>query len=131
MKAVRKLAVLISLGLSSGFAFAAKTPEQSYIETCRKGPGMPEPTVVVTPRVEAAYEGASVEVTFVVDATGRPTALAVASAPDATLAAAVVEAVSKWRFKPVLRNGVPVATKVALPVRIGAGPLAGARYAAD
>ena len=128
MKAVRKLTVVLSLGLWSCFAFAARTPEQSYIDVCRKGPEMPEPVVVVTPRVGAEYVGASVEVTFVVDATGKPTALAVAKAPDATLAAAVVEAVSQWRFKPVRCDGVPVATKVVLPVRIEAAALAGVRY---
>jgi len=129
MKAVRKLAVLLSLGLCSCFALAAKTPEQSYIETCRKGPEMPEPIVVVAPRVDADYDGTSVEVTFVVDTAGKPTALAVTNAPDDTLTAAVVEAVRQWRFKPVRRDGVPVATKVVLPVRIAASPPAGTRYA--
>jgi TonB family protein len=130
MKAVRILAVLISLGLCSCFAISAKTPEQSYIETCRKGPERPEPVVVVTPLLSTEYDGTSVEVTFVVDTQGKPTGLSVASAPDDTLTATVVEAVSQWRFKPVLRNGVPVATKVVLPIHIEPSTSAGMRYAA-
>ena len=129
MKAVNKLAGLLSLSLFASLAVSAKTSEQLYIETCRKGSEVPVPVAVVTPSVEAGYAGALVELTFVVDPTGKPTALAVKSSPDATLAATVVEAVKRWRFTPALRNGVPVATKVVLPVRIVDRALAGVRYA--
>ena len=35
-----------------------------------------------------------------------------------SFAAAVVQAVKKWRFMPAESNGAPVARKVALPVKI-------------
>jgi periplasmic protein TonB len=129
MKTVTKFAVLLSLAALAPFAASAKTPEQAYLESCRKDAGVPVPISVVTPTVAEGYAGASVEVEFIVDATGLPTAIAVKSSPDSTLAAAVVDAVKEWRFKPALRDGSPVATKVVLPVRIVDDTLAGSRYA--
>jgi hypothetical protein len=41
----------------------------------------------------------------------------------------VVEAVKQWRFLPAEANGVPVATKVALPVNIVDPVASGDRYA--
>lgn len=128
MKTVNKLAVLFSLGALLPFA-SAKTPESAYLETCQKGPGVPMPVAVVTPSVSSEYAGSTVELAFTVDATGNPTDLSVKSSPDATLAAAVVEAVKQWRFTPAHFNGAPVATKVVLPVKIVDEALAGPRYA--
>jgi len=128
MKTANKLAILLSLAALVPFA-SAKTPESAYIESCAKGPGMPVPVTVVAPSVGRGYAGATVELEFVVDATGLPTDLKVKSSPDRTLAEAVVEAVKEWRFAPAVRDGSPVATKVALPVRIIDDPLAGTRYA--
>ena len=76
------------------------------------------PVSVVTPAVGHEYSGAVVQLEFVVDSTGQPTQFSVKSATDDTLATAVVQAVRQWKFKPVLKNGVPVATKVALPVKV-------------
>ncbi len=117
MKAVSKLAVLISLGAFVPFV-SAKSDEQAYLESCRQGPGIPVPIAVVTPSVGAVYNGATVKLEFVVDATGKPAEFAVKDTPDEALALAVVEAVKQWRFKPAQADGKPVATKVALPVKI-------------
>lgn len=128
MKAVRKLAVLISLGALLPLAASAKTPEEAYMESASKAPGVPVPVAVVTPRiVSSEYVGAKVEVAFTVDAQGTPTNLAVVSSPDAMLAKVIVDAVKKWRFTPVLKNGTAVATKVVLPIRISDGD----RFAAN
>jgi outer membrane biosynthesis protein TonB len=64
-----------------------------------------------------------------VDTNGKPVAFSVKSAADDTLAASVVSAVKQWRFKPAVKDGVPVATKVALPVRIVDDSAAGASLA--
>ena len=40
-----------------------------------------------------------------------------------------MDAVKDWRFAPAMRDGSPVATKVALPVRIVDESFAGSRYA--
>jgi TonB family protein len=56
---------------------------------------------------------------FVVDAAGKPTSItSITPDAEAELVAAVSEAVSQWKFSPVLVDGKPVARKVALPVNI-------------
>jgi protein TonB len=119
MKAVNKLAVLISLSALLPFAVSAKTPEQAYLDASLKTPGVPVPVAVVSPSdVSTKYSGAKVELVFTVDATGNPTDFSVASSPDDALAKVVMDAVSQWRFTPALKNGTAVATRVVLPVRI-------------
>lgn len=127
MKAVSKLAVLISMGALLPFAVSAKTPEEAYIETSLKAPGVPVPVAVVSPSISPDYAGAKVDVAFTVDAKGTPTGLTVVSSPDAAIAKAITDAVKKWRFTPAQKEGVAVATKVVLPVRITPGD----RFAAN
>jgi protein TonB len=117
MKAVSKLAVLLSLAALAPFA-SAKSDEQAYIESCLKAPGVPVPVAVVSPSVAPGYEGAVVTLEFVVDATGKPVEFVVKDTPDNMLANTVVDAVKQWRFKPAEADGKPVATKVVLPVKI-------------
>ncbi len=131
MKVVNKLAVLLSMGVLLPFAASAKSLESSYLESCLKGPNVPVPIAVVSPSVSSEYAGASVELEFVVDQGGSPTAISVKSSPDATLSAVVVDAVKQWRFTPAKYNGQPVATKVVLPVRIVGPSIPGARYASN
>ena len=118
MKAVSKLVVLLSLGMLSSGIVSAMTDAQAYLETCRKEPGVPVPTAVVAPSVGPEFNGATVQVEFVVDEKGKPTDLNVKSNTDNALASAVMDAVKQWRFKPAERNGASVATKVVLPIRI-------------
>jgi protein TonB len=129
MKEINKLAILLSLGALLPFAASAKTPESAYIENCQKGPGIPVPVAVVTPSVSSDYAGSTVEIEFTVDSAGKPIDLSVKSSPDHTVGVAVVDAVRQWRFTPAHANGVPVATKVVLPVKIVDPAPAGNRYA--
>ena len=129
MKAVNKLAIVFSLGALLPFAASAKTLEESYLEHCRKGADVPVPVAVVTPSVSTEFAGTTVELEFVVDATGKPADLIVKSSPDVALSADVVEAVKQWRFLPAQHNGTPVATKVVLPVKIVEPAATGIRYA--
>lgn len=117
MKAVSKLAVLLSLAALAPFA-SAKSDEQVYIDSCVKDPAIPVPVAVVSPSVAPGYEGSIVTLEFIVDATGKPVEFSVKNTPDDTLASTVVEAVKQWRFKPAQADGKPVATKVLLPVKI-------------
>jgi TonB family protein len=129
MKAVNKLAVLVSLGALLTFAASAKTPEQAYLDASSKSPGVPVPISVVSPSdVSTKYLGAKVELAFTVDATGIPTGFSVVSSPDDALAKIVMDAVSEWRFTPAQKDGVAVATKVVLPVRVSGSDN---RYAAN
>lgn len=119
MKAVTKLAVLLSLGILLPFAASAKSSEEAYVEASPKDPAKPVPVAVVSPRnVSADYAGSTVELAFTVDTAGTPTSLKVVSSPDAMLARIVMDAVKKWRFEPAKKNGTAVATNVVLPVRI-------------
>jgi protein TonB len=117
MKAVSKLAALLSLAALAPFA-SAKSDEQAYIESCTKAPGVPVPVAVVSPSVVPGYAGSVVELEFVVDATGKPVQFSVRNTPDDALATTVLDAVKQWRFKPAEADGKPVATKVVLPVKI-------------
>ncbi len=127
MKAVNKLAVLFSLVALSSVAAWAKTDGQTYLDTCRKGPDVPVPLAVVSPSVGPEYAGITVQLEFVVDVTGKPAGFTVKSETDSTLAAAVTDAVKQWRFAPAMCNGVAVATKVSLPIRIIDDSVAGTR----
>ena len=127
MKAVNKLAVLFSLVALSSLSALAKSEEQTYLDSCRKDSGVPVPVAVVRPSVGPEYAGTTVQVEFVVDVTGKPAEFNVKSSPDLALAAAVTDAVKQWRFSPAMTNGVAVATKVSLPIRILDDSLAGTR----
>lgn len=131
MKAVSKLVILLLVSTLASSLASAGTAEQAYLESCRKGPGIPVPVAVVTPTVGPEYHGSVVQLEFVVDESGKPVDLAVKSTPDDTLASAVLDAVKKWRFKPAERDGIAVETKVLLPVKIVDAMLAGTTFAAN
>jgi protein TonB len=123
MKHTNKLALLLSLGALLPVAASAKTLEQSYIESCRKGTDVPVPVEVVAPSVSGYDIGQSVVLQFVVDTTGHTSDISIKSAASSTasdrgFAEAAVDAVKQWRFTPALVNGTPVATKVVLPIRV-------------
>ena len=118
MKAVSKLAVLFSLVALASVTASAMSDEQAYLASCLKATGVPLPVKVVSPTVGPEYNGATVQLEFVVGATGLPEQFNVTFATDDTLARAVVQAVKLWRFLPAEKDGVPVAAKVSLPVKI-------------
>src|ERR1700691_1238979 len=118
MKNINKLALLLSLGALLPVAASAKTLEQSYIDSCRKGTDIPVPIEVVSPKVDSYDIGQVVRVEFVVEATGLTSSINIKSSSDRGFADAVVDAVKQWRFTPAQRNGTPVATRVVLPVRV-------------
>lgn len=113
-----KLAILLGLGMSLVSLASAESMEQAYLDTCQKAPGVPLPVSVVAPRVAESSIGQKVEVEFTVTTSGKPQGISVVSATDAYLADDVVAAVKQWQFAPATRNGVPVETKVILPVRV-------------
>jgi len=123
MKAVSKLVVLLSVGMLISVFASAKSDEQSYLAMCRKEPGVPVPVAVVSPSVGPEYAGSVVQLEFAVDVQGRPVDLAVKSVTDDRLASVVLDAVKQWRFKPAERDGVPVETRVSLPVRVVEAPV--------
>jgi TonB family protein len=131
MKAVNKLVVLLIVGMISAVVASASTLEDSYLKTCNKDPGVPVPVTVVSPTVGPEYQGASVQLEFLVDAAGKPSEFSIKFATDDVLATAVVKAVKQWRFQPAEIDGRPVAKRVSLPVRIVDSSMTGERYAAN
>jgi hypothetical protein len=129
MKAANKI-VLLLLGLRAIPAVFAGTPdEESYLASCRKDPQVPVPIAVVAPVVGPAYNGATVQLEFLVDVDGKPSDFVVRFAPDDILAKQVLDAVKKWRFQPAEFDGKRVPKRVALPVNIVDPAFAGTRYA--
>ncbi len=117
MKNVSKLAAIVSLGALLPLGSFARTVEQSYVESFKGASAdMPVPLEVVSP-ISAAGSKGMVELTFTVDAQGKPTEIAVKSITGSVPTDGVKDAVSQWKFAPAKRNGEPVARKVLLPVR--------------
>jgi protein TonB len=123
MKTTHSIIAALCLAAVPSLAHA-KTLEQSYIDAARKSPAIPVPISVVAPEVEARAAGESVTANFVVDQTGRPSAITASGADDPSLRAAVVDAVGRWRFRPARVNGAAVAMAVVVPFHFvrGAGP---------
>ncbi len=121
MKTVSKLILITGL-LAAPFALRAETTEKAYVDSYRgRTPAeTPVPVKVVAPRVESDYAGLSVKLAFTIDETGAPkdiTVLDTKSVP-ADLGATLADAVAKWKFTPLVRDGKAVASKVVLPVNI-------------
>src|SRR5579883_3361370 len=111
MKVASKLAILLGMGLSAATFASAKSLEQTYLDNCRKGPGVPVPISVVAPQVDSDAIGEKAEVEFTVTAAGKPSEISIRSATDREFAQAVITAVKQWQFTPAQKDGVPVATK--------------------
>jgi TonB family protein len=118
MKAASQLAIVLGLGLSVASFASAKSLEQTYLDNCRKGPGIPVPVAVVAPRVPAGLIGSEADVEFTVTASGKPSAISIRSSTDPEFATAVIDAVKQWKFAPAQKDGVAVDTKVVLPIKI-------------
>lgn len=127
MKVANQLAVLLGLGMIAPFV-SAKSLDQTYLDTCAKGPGIPVPVAVVSPTVSVPA-GESARIEFTVDTAGKASAIRVLSSSDSTLSDAMVDAVKQWQFKPAMKNGQPVTTKVVLPVRVVSASVIG--YASE
>mgnify|MGYP003674986951 CR=1 FL=1 len=114
MNAVKKLAIVLSLGALAVSASAA-TKEKAYVASYEGTTGQPVPVSVRAPEGLANW-GAEVLLEFVVDKNGMPQGISVASSNDTDLAVAAVKAVKEWRFTPKMENGVAVETRVMLPI---------------
>jgi TonB family protein len=128
-----KSKLTLSLGLfAAPLALLAWSPEKAYVESYRGRTDAPVPTSVTMPEVSSRFVGQQVVLEFVVDPTGTPTSItSITPGADAELIASVTEAVSQWKFAPVVVNGKPVPRKVALPVNIVDSVGTSTRFAAN
>lgn len=103
-------------GAGTAAATGAPTGAKAGITS---GPGHlynPKPAYPAESRT--ANEQGTVMLSVAVDAAGRPTSVSVAkSSGFPRLDRSAREAVQRWRFKPALRDGVPQASSVIVPVR--------------
>jgi len=119
-KRVNIMAGIVSL-LAVGAALplaADETSAQAYVNSYRGRTGIPLPVSVVTPAVDPSWAGEQAVVEFVVNASGEPTQVTVQSATSIDLGRSLRNAISEWRFKPLMANGVAVPVKVVLPVNV-------------
>lgn len=115
-----KSKIALSLGLLlAPLALLAKSPETAYVESYHGRTDIPVPISVVMPEVDTRFAGQQVVIEFVVDTTGKPTLITSDSpAADNELVASLQAAIEQWHFAPALVDGLPVARKVELPVKI-------------
>ena len=79
----------------------------------------PVPVSVVNPtNLHPSYKGATVNMKFTVDETGQAHDIRVVSDKDRAAAKSLVSAISQWKFTPARKNGVPVSSKVILPLEL-------------
>lgn len=127
MNAVKKLAIVLSLGASVVTASAASI-EKAYVESFDGVTDQPVPVSVVAPAI-IADRGAEVILEFVVDTAGMPQGIKVSSSNNEKLAAAAMKAVTKWRFTPRVKDGEAVESTVRLPFVAGLPGISNDRYA--
>jgi TonB family protein len=119
MKNVQKLILATGL-VAAHLASGAETAEQAYVASFQGRTGLPVPIAVVKPDIPPLQGGITVFVELVVDENGVPRGVKVrdSNAVERAVARSIVTAVGQWRFRPLVRDGVPVATRVVVPFKI-------------
>ena len=114
------LGAALAAGLFSTSAFA-------YVEQPTPWPQAPRADVPVVAKVvkptnlPLSSEGMTVDVSFTVDKDGQPRDIRLVSINDSALEKKLIPALSQWRFTPVQKNGVPVSTRVIMPLKLISG----------
>lgn len=82
----------------------------------------PAPAKVVSPvDLPNSLKGTTVTLQMTIDAAGQAHDIKVMSSGDRAATRNLVSAVSRWQFTPARFNGVPVSTKVTLPIVLQEG----------
>ena len=80
---------------------------------------VPVPAKIVSPTgLPCGLKGAKVTLKLTIDAAGQPHDITIVTGDTPMLRRSLVAAVSQWQFAPARRNGVPVSTKVVMPLRL-------------
>jgi len=127
MNAVKKLAIVLSLGALASVVSAA-TSAQAYVASYAGVTDRPVPVKVVAPAI-TADQGAKVVLEFVIDPDGVPQGITVHQSNDDELAQASIKAVKRWRFAPRSVDGRAVESRARLPIMCETTLLEGERYA--
>jgi|GEM_PF-1482166 len=80
----------------------------------------PVPLSIVEPSLtpELKQEGGRATLEFVIDPTGTPTRIKVMDTSNPRFARSALAAVGKWKFKPGMVKGEPVATRLTVPLKM-------------
>ena len=110
------IAALLGGLLSSASAFTLVTPAATATPVKFEAP---VPSKVVSPtELPPSFKGQTVDVSFTVDVNGQVSNVRLVRATDQYLTKSLVSALSQWKFTPARKNGVPVSTKVVLPLQL-------------
>jgi hypothetical protein len=116
MKTSLLASLCLSLLSSSAFASAPATASSARDEFSPPAP-LAAPSIRSVVGVPG-YENAIVKLTLVVDAQGVPQQVNTLGLIPVETRELVVRAVKTWKFRPATRNGVPVTTRVILPLQL-------------
>ncbi len=108
-------------GLLSSPAVASAATASTQVASA---PGFvaPAPATVVHPTgLLPRFKDARVVLALTVDAAGRPQNINIVSPADESLAKQLLPAVAQWQFSPARENGVAVAVRVRLPLKLVEG----------
>lgn len=109
-------ATLLGGLLSSASAFTLVAPAATATPVKFEAPA---PTSIVSPTgLPPSFKGQTVEVSLTVSATGEVSHVRLVRATDRYLLKSLVSALSQWKFTPARKNGVPVSSKVVLPLQL-------------
>src|SRR5665213_767321 len=116
-----RLPAALILACVSAFCQQAPLPEGVY----RAGNGVTPPSLIGKADPEYSREAkiakmsGKVQVSLVIGEDGNQRDLRVTESPGLGLDEKAIEAVSKWRFKPGLKGGMPVSVAVTVTVNFG------------
>lgn len=80
---------------------------------------IPLPLKVVAPSgLPRSFQGTTINVTMLIDRDGRPQDVRIVSPISSELAALLMPVLTQWRFSPAMKDGVPFAQKVELPIHL-------------
>ncbi len=96
--------VLIAMFASTAISYGMKAQD------------VPIPTKTQELILSSDYEGKTLYVTFEVDVDGQPINVVVISPVDEETEKKIVSSISSWEFVPKHQDGVPVKTRVRLPI---------------
>ncbi len=112
------LAAALMGGLLSTSAFATTTQAHGQMNAALKLEA-PVPVKVVQPvQLPERHGGSTVTLTMIVDATGKPRHVRVASTNDQSSYKQLVSTVSQWQFTPARKDGKAVSARIELPLEV-------------
>lgn len=114
--------ILIALAALATASLASASPSTDAASPSAQRSLRPEPRHVVTPLgLPSRFKGATVKLTFTIDAQGNVHDVAPVGRMPADLAKHLLPAIAQWKFSPMYENGQAVPVKVIFPLLLAEG----------